>query len=77
MDPATTQGVILRLVERNLVERHPDPQDRRRTSVRLTRTGQSLVSNLLANAATAHDRTLEPLSTDERSTFLGLLARLM
>lgn len=77
MDPATTQGVILRLVERGLVERSPDPQDRRRTSVRLTRTGQSLVSNLLANAAQAHNRTLEPLSTDECSTFLGLLARLM
>ncbi|WP_448206669.1 MarR family winged helix-turn-helix transcriptional regulator [Azospirillum sp. sgz302134] len=77
MDPATTQGVILRLVERTLVERQPDPQDRRRTSVRLTRSGQSLVSALLANAMQAHDRTLAPMSADERATFLGLLARLM
>lgn len=77
MDPATTQGVILRLVERNLVERHPDPQDRRRTSVQLTRVGQTLVSSLAANAATAHARTLEPLSADERETFLRLLSRLM
>lgn len=77
MDPATTQGVILRLAERNLVERNPDPQDRRRTSVRLTRIGQALVRDLMGNAAAVHERTLEPLSPDERATFLGLLARLM
>lgn len=77
MDPATTQGVILRLVERNLVERQPDPQDRRRTSVRLTRNGQALVGALLTDAMAAHERTLEPLTPEERSTFLDLLARLM
>lgn len=77
MDPATTQGVILRLVERNLVERQPDPQDRRRTSVRLTRGGQATVSALLANAAQAHERTLEPLTPEERAAFMALLARLM
>jgi len=77
MDPATTQGVILRLVERNLVERHPDPQDRRRTSVRLTRSGQSLVGALIVNATEAHNRTLEPLSAEERATLLTLLSRLM
>lgn len=77
MDPATTQGVILRLVERNLVERQPDPQDRRRTSVRLTRHGQVTVNALLDNAGMAHERTLEPLSPEERDQFLTLLARLM
>lgn len=77
MDPATTQGVILRLVERNLVERHPDPQDRRRTSVQLTRPGQAVVTSLAANAATAHARTLEPLSPEEQEMFLRLLSRLM
>ncbi len=77
MDPATTQGVILRLVERNLVERHPDPQDRRRTSVSLTRIGYALVTDLTANAAAVHDRTLEPLTEEERVQFMALLARLM
>lgn len=77
MDPATTQGVILRLVERNLVERQPDPLDRRRTSVSLTRNGQVIVSALIGNAAQAHLRTLEPLTAEERATFLALLARLM
>ncbi|MCG5243568.1 MarR family winged helix-turn-helix transcriptional regulator [Azospirillum doebereinerae] len=77
MDPATTQGVILRLVERGLVERQPDPQDRRRTSVRLTRVGQAMVVDRIHDAAAVHDRTLEPLSMDERTVFLGLLAKLM
>lgn len=77
MDPATTQGVILRLVERNLVERHPDPQDRRRTSVSLTRIGYALVTDLTANAAAVHERTLEPLTEEERVQFMALLARLM
>ncbi|QCO14452.1 MarR family transcriptional regulator [Azospirillum brasilense] len=77
MDPATTQGVILRLVERKLVERQPDPQDRRRTSVSLTRAGQSLVSTLLENATRAHHRTLDPLTPEEQATFLLLLSRLM
>ncbi len=77
MDPATTQGVILRLVERHLVERQPDPQDRRRTSVSLTSSGQSLVSTLLQNATQAHNSTLAPLTPEEQATFLTLLARLM
>ncbi len=77
MDPATTQGVILRLVDRALVERHPDPHDRRRTSVRLTIGGQALVASLLPQAQEAHARTLAPLTPDEQATFLGLLARLM
>lgn len=77
MDPATTQGVILRLVERGLVERSPDPDDRRRTSVRLKHSGQGLVRNLVPNASHAHALTLEPLNDQERRLFLDLLARLM
>lgn len=77
MDPATTQGVILRLVERRLVERHPDPQDRRRTSVRLTAAGRGMVNALIPAAQSAHERTMEPLTPEEQALFLGLLARLM
>lgn len=77
MDPATTQGVILRLAERHLVERLPDLQDRRRTSVRLTAGGERMVASLLARAVEVRERTLEPLSPEERTVFLDLLARLM
>lgn len=77
MDPATTQGVVLRLAERGLLDRHADPLDRRRAILRLTPAGIEAVLTLLPSAADAHARTLEPLSPDERQTFLSLLARLM
>lgn len=77
MDPATTQGVILRLVDRKLVERRPDPQDRRRTSVSLSRDGQALVAQLAPNAAAANQRVLAPLTAAEQETLLRLLEKLM
>lgn len=77
MDPATTQGVILRLMERRLVERRPDQRDRRRTCVSLTTEGQALVHRLAANAANAHSLTLAPLTAEEQAQLLALLARLM
>lgn len=77
MDPATTQGVVLRLAERGLLARYADPLDRRRAILRLTPAGIDAVQTLLPCAADAHDRTLEPLTPAEQQTFLSLLARLM
>lgn len=76
MDPATTQGVILRLAERRVVERRPDLRDRRRTCVTLTPEGRALVLRLLPNAAEAHARIMAPLTPDEQLQLLALLARL-
>lgn len=76
MDPATTQGVILRLIERLWVERYPDLNDRRRMNVRLTPAGQALVRRLQPAAAKANAQTLAPLTSDEQQVFLTLLARL-
>lgn len=77
MDPATTQGVIFRLMERQLVVRHPDPVDRRRTRVELTASGEMMVQRFGPNAVTAHHDTLKPLSAQEQDLFMELLARLM
>lgn len=77
MDPATTQGVLIRLGERDLVERLPDLKDRRRTSVRLTPKGKATVAALTANAQEINARTLAPLSAEEQEQFMALLARLM
>ena len=77
MDPATTQGVILRLVDRHMVERRPDPGDRRRTSVSLTKAGAAFVTQLTDNAQRANERVMEPLSAGERETLLRLLEKLM
>lgn len=76
MDPATIQGVIRRLVERDLVDIRPDPDDRRRRLLRLSEAGRRHVESLIPNGPTVSDRTLEPLSAEERRIFLKLLQRL-
>ena len=76
MDAATMQGVIRRLFARRLIERRPDPGDRRRILLRLSPSGTSLLSGCIANGGEVTDRTLEPLSRSERAALLDLLRRI-
>ena len=76
MDPATIQGVIRRLIERDLVEIRPDPKDRRRRLLRLSEIGETLIESLIPYGPEVSSRTLDPLSDSERQTFLALLQRL-
>ncbi len=76
MDPATIQGVTRRLVERRLIESRPDPDDRRRTLLRLTEGGRALVARLLPNGPRVSAATLAPLDAAEQRTLLALLKRL-
>jgi len=76
MDAATMQGVIKRLIARGLIERRPDPDDRRRLLLTLTKDGARIAENAAERGLGISDRTLEPLSRAERQTFLKLLARL-
>lgn len=73
MDAATMQGVIKRLIARNLIARRPDPDDRRRLLLTLTEDGAALVDVATARGHRISDETLEPLSPLERKTFLKLL----
>lgn len=73
MDPATIQGVIRRLAARGLIERANDPDDKRRSVLRLTPPGAALVARLTANAHAVSRMTLEPLSPEDRARFLKLL----
>jgi DNA-binding MarR family transcriptional regulator len=73
MDPATIQGVVRRLEERQLIERASDPEDRRRSMLKLTPSGETLVERLRADAHAVSRAILEPLSGDERRTLLRLL----
>jgi DNA-binding MarR family transcriptional regulator len=43
---STTSGLVIKLVERGLVERHTTPEDRRQAPLRLTEAGQALVGEL-------------------------------
>lgn len=76
MDAATMQGVIKRLLARALISRRPDPDDRRRLILSLTRDGEKLLSTAVAAGRRITRRTLEPLSASEQRVFLEYLARL-
>jgi len=76
MDAATMQGVIQRLLTRGLIERRPDPTDRRRLQLSLSQAGQVLVEECADIGAEISEQTLAPLGPDERRQFLDLLNRL-
>jgi MarR family transcriptional regulator, lower aerobic nicotinate degradation pathway regulator len=76
MDPATIQGVIKRLEERRLIERSGDPEDRRRTTLRLSPEGETLVVAMIPYGVRVSEATLAPLDAAEREALLALLRRL-
>jgi DNA-binding MarR family transcriptional regulator len=67
---------LAELERRELVERRPDPGDRRRNSVGLTRRGMRLLRDLDAVMLSVQEEFLAPLSPRERTTLVGLLQRL-
>jgi DNA-binding MarR family transcriptional regulator len=74
MDAATMQGVIKRLSLRGLINRDPDPDDRRRLILSLNSQGRDLIKRLIKNGQTITSLTLLPLNAAEQRTFLKLLA---
>lgn len=76
MDPATTQGVIRRLLERHLIAARADPHDRRRTLLSLTDSGRQLLARTAPNSPAVADAILAPLAPEERGAFIDLLRRL-
>jgi MarR family transcriptional regulator, lower aerobic nicotinate degradation pathway regulator len=77
MDPATTKGVVTRLIERGLIERAQDPTDQRRVRLRLSGEGRALVARLIDKARAATAATLAPLSPSEQRRLISLLGRIM
>lgn len=76
IDPRNAVPVIDQLEARGLLERNPDPTDRRRHAVTLTAPGKTLLCEL-RNAADEEERNLlAPLSTSERRTLHALLTKL-
>jgi DNA-binding MarR family transcriptional regulator len=66
-----------RMEEAGLLERRPDPGDRRGTLVRLTRRGKAVVDRAVAAHVANEDRLLGPLSAAERRTLDRLLRKLL
>ncbi|MGV9821318.1 MarR family winged helix-turn-helix transcriptional regulator [Nocardia xishanensis] len=65
------------LADRGFVERSPDPGDRRRNIVTLTRPGARHLDDLDARLDTAQDELLAALSAAERRELVGMLTRIL
>jgi DNA-binding MarR family transcriptional regulator len=66
-----------RLESAGLVERHPDPADRRGVLVRLTRTGKATIDDAIETHLANEARVLGALSASERAALDRLLRKLM
>ncbi|MEQ6903178.1 MarR family transcriptional regulator [Nocardioides sp. YIM 152588] len=73
----TMTNRVDRLVSRGLVERHPDPNDRRGVLVRLTPEGKAAVDGAFAALLDAERDLLTGLSDEDRTTLAGLLRELL
>ncbi|MFB6849890.1 MarR family winged helix-turn-helix transcriptional regulator [Streptomyces sp. NPDC056373] len=70
-------GVLNELAERDLVERSPDPGDRRRNVITISAEGRRRLRRLDEVLDDLHDELLAPLSPAERDHFVQLLTRLL
>ena len=77
LDRSDVAAVVAELTARGLVEREPDPLDRRRNTVRLTDAGRRHLRALDRAVDDAQDELLAPLADDERQELVRLLTRLV
>jgi DNA-binding MarR family transcriptional regulator len=66
-----------RLVEAALLERKPDPNDRRATLVRLTRRGKAVIDDAVATHVANEEQLLGLLTRTERRALDDLLRKLL
>src|SRR5437899_11060526 len=75
-DPSNITGLIDRLEARGLVERRPDPTDRRIKGLALTSAGAGLRERLFARLYAA-PRALAELSERDQRAFMDVLRRIL
>ncbi|GAB4051208.1 MarR family winged helix-turn-helix transcriptional regulator [Catellatospora paridis] len=70
-------ATINELADGGLVERAPDPSDRRRNIISLTAAGKRQLRRLEKRLAECQDELLDPLSPEERQRLTELLSKLL
>jgi DNA-binding MarR family transcriptional regulator len=66
-----------RLERAGLIERHPDPNDRRGKLIALTDAGRALIDETIGKHVANEQRILSPLSQAEQKTLNALLRKLI
>jgi DNA-binding MarR family transcriptional regulator len=76
-DRSTLGNVIARLQAKMLISRKPSPEDKRVKLLYLTRSGASLLRDIMASVDRAQARMLQPLKPADRKTLTALLTQLV
>ena len=76
IDRSDVVNTLNDLVSGGLAQREPDLADRRRNIVTITKRGAGALERLDAVLDDVQDAVLAPLTTNERKTFVRLLAKL-
>jgi DNA-binding MarR family transcriptional regulator len=77
IDRSDVVAALNDLAGRGLIERSPDPDDRRRNVITITPAGSEQLRELDAILAGVQEELLAPLSAAERTKFIRLLTRLL
>jgi DNA-binding MarR family transcriptional regulator len=77
IDRSDVVAVLNDLAGRGLIERSPDPADRRRNIITMTPAGAEELGTLDEILADVQEQVLTPLSAAERKQLVGLLTRLV
>jgi DNA-binding MarR family transcriptional regulator len=77
IDRSDIVATVNELAGQDLVERTPDPVDRRRNVVTITSTGRRRLRRVERLLDKVQDELLAPLSADERTQLRGLLTRVV
>lgn len=74
---ASMTGIVDRLLEQGLVERRPDPADRRSVVVALTPEGVQTLERVRADRRHAMEGLLRRLSAEEQAQLYAILGKLL
>lgn len=76
VEPITLGRMIDRLQEAELVERRPDPADRRAWRLHLTDKGSSLIEQLKPLAFETFEEALDGIPSPDRDHLMGMLSQI-
>ena len=75
-DPTTMTRLLDGMARKDLIARHADPEDRRRSRIRLTPRGQALQAVLVPEAQALIAQSLKGVGLGEMETTLRVLGRM-